>query len=325
MKKCLIIRLGAYGDSIIMTPLLKTLKEDGYHVTANVNEQAKTILIHDPHIDAWLDHKTDSVALEDLPAHWEKISEGFDKVVNLSGSIEQKLLKVEGSEEYNWPKEKRHEECNINYYDYTLELGGYGDIKGQRGELYFTKSEHKWAKKEIGKCKGKFTILWALSGSSFHKTYPYTEHVACEFLDRHPDSIVFTVGESLCQVLEWEHPRTKCKSGKWSIRQAFLMTKYVDLVIGTETGVMNAAGCFNTPKIILLSHSSHENITKHWINAYSIHAKTTCYPCHQLHYTRESCPVDAAGIPVCTAKLDPQKILMLMETVYYRRKYGDTN
>jgi len=321
MKKVLVIRLGAYGDAIFCTKLLKALKEDGYHVTMNCNEQTKKILLHDQNIDAWINHKTDSVPMEKLDEHWIEIGKGFDKVVNLSGSIEQKLLKLEGTDEYKWSKEKRHEECNINYYDYTLELGGYGHIKGENGQLYFTKAEHKWAKKEIAKCKGKFTIIWALSGSSFHKTYPYTEYVACEFLDKYLDSIMFTVGEPLCQVLEWDHPRTKCKSGKWTIRQSMLMTKYADLVIGTETGLLNAAACYDTPKIVMLSHSTHENLSKHWKNTFAIHADVDCYPCHQLHYTREACPLDKkTGAPICTARLDPIKVLRVMEEIYCNRR-----
>lgn len=326
MKRCLVIRLGTWGDAIMISALLRLLKEDGYHITMNASERTKQILLHDPHIDAWINHKTDSIPMNQLHEHWEKMSKGFDKVVNLSGSIEQKLLKVKGSEEYDWPKEKRHEACNINYYDYTLELGGYGHIKGKTGELYFTKAEHKWAKKEIAKCKGKFTVLWALSGSSFHKTYPYTEYIACEFLDRYPDSILFTTGDPLCQVLEWDHPRTKCKSGMWSIRQTMIMTKYVDLVVGVETGVLNAAGCYDTPKILLLSHSSHENISKHWKNAYVIHADVACQPCHKLIYTREECPQDRMGVPICVSKLDAKKVLALMEMTYFGRKeYGRTH
>jgi len=96
------------------------------------------------------------------------------------------------------------------------------------------------------KHKGKFLILWSLSGSSGHKTYPFTEFVAKGFLDKHPDAMILTVGETLCELLEWSHPQTKCYSGKWPIRKSLIMAKYADLIIAPETGIANAAGCFDS-------------------------------------------------------------------------------
>jgi ADP-heptose:LPS heptosyltransferase len=60
-----------------------------------------------------------------------------------------------------------------------------------------------------------------------------------------------------------------------------------DLVIGTETGLLNAAGHMDTPKIITLSHSSQEMLTKHWVNVVQLEQPQgvgcSKHPCRQLH------------------------------------------
>ena len=287
----------------------------------NVKKWSMPVILHNPYIDKIILHD-ENIPNEKLEEHWARLSEGYDKVINLSESIEGTLLKTSWKEGYNWPKEDRHKVCNVNYYDRTLEIAGYGHIKGLSGELYFTKNEHKWAEKQINKTNGKFTILCALSGSALHKTYPYIEQTICEFLDSYPNSICYTVGEYLCQLLEWEHPRTKCKSGIWDIRQSLIMTKYVDLVIGSETGVLNASGCFDTHKIVLLSHSSHENLSKYWKNCFPVHADVDCYPCHKMQYDREHCEIDKdTEAPICMAKISPYVILTCMEEIYRKRRH----
>ena len=57
-----------------------------------------------------------------------------------------------------------------------------------------------------------------------------------------------------------------CHSGKWTIRESLAFAEVADLIIGTETGLLNAFGCSEVPKIITLSHSSENMLTKHWHN-----------------------------------------------------------
>ena len=117
-----------------------------------------------------------------------------------------------------------------------------------------------------------------------------------------------------------------------SIRQVFCLTKYVDCVVGPESSVINAAGCFDTPKIALLSHSNWNNLCKYWVNDHSLAPENiACYPCHQLHYTLDSCPtvdmvdqdtqqVAWAG-PVCAAYgVTPERIHQKLDLIYQEWK-----
>lgn len=322
MKKALVIRLGAFGDLVFMTPLLRLLKEDGYYVAVNVKKkQADAVLKNNPYIDEFIYHDL-NIKLEDLDAHWHKIAKGFDKVINLTGSIEEYLLKKEGTPEFHWSLEKRHGFCNINYYDHTLEGSGY-PVKGLNGELYFTPSEVQYARQIRNRFKDKFVVLWSLSGSSFHKTYPYTEKVINTLVKYHKDIVVITVGDEYCEFFEpgLRHEQIKNYVNKWTMRTSMLMSKFVDCVVGTDTGLLVAAGCFDVPKVILLSHTSRENLTKYWTNTRVIEADVECQPCHRLIYSLDACPIDPLWkSPVCMSQIPAQEVFNAVMDVYTEKK-----
>ena len=320
-KTALILRWGAYGDHIQITPVIRAIKQDGYHVTVHTNARGLAIYKNNPYVDEIIQYKDDSIAHVDLEAYWKTLAAGYDKFVNLSGVVESGLLKPEGSIEYNWDKERRHRECNANYVEALLKKAGYPDADPQM-ELFPSNGDEARIKGYLkNKFKGKFIVLWSLSGSAFHKAYPWCEWVALKFLNRHEDAVIIKVGDAACMLLEWEHPRTSCMSDKWDIRTSILSTKYVNLVVGTETGILNAAGCFDTPKLVLLSHSTPENLTKHWRNVTPLNADVLCIFCHQLHYTRRSCRCDkVTGAPCCMAELDPKLVSNTIEKYYQNWK-----
>jgi len=318
-KSALVIRYGAYGDQIIASALLPYLAQDGYEITYNTVPRALPVLKHNPHIKRFLVQDNDAIPNPTLPEYWKEIGASFDRVINLSGSIEDALLKAEGRPEYATSPEVLRRSCSVNYYDATLERAGY-KVKGARGQLFFSEMEETMARIFRTKYADRFIVMWALAGSSFHKVYPWTEHACVAFLERHKDAIVITVGDHACKILEWSHPQVMCKAGVWDIRQTLLMTKYVDLVVGPETGVLNAAGCFPTPKIVMLTHSSHKNLCRYWENDYCIQSPAACSPCHRLIYTKDGsgkCPQSLiTNSPICMELIRPEDIVQRMETVY---------
>lgn len=317
MKKVLVIRLGAIGDLIMITPLLKQLKKDGYHVTVCVKPYAAQILQNNPNVDVLIeDNPLNDGTLEN---HWEKMGQGYDKVINLSGSLEGNLMPMQSSELAKAPKEERHKRCNRNFYDETMVWGGYPKITGQNGELFFSKIEENLAKKLKHNFAGKFLILWALSGSSIHKAYPFAYHVITALTKKYPDVVVITTGDEICQILEKDlinNPSVKCYSGA-PIRKTMLLTKYVDCVVGPDTGIMHAAGCYATPKIILMSANTEKNISKYWPNQKTLHGECDCYPCHKLIYNASGCVLDERlETPKCMVSLEPAKVFRAVEEVY---------
>lgn len=319
-KEALVIRYGALGDTLWVTPVLRKLKEEGYYVVMNCPDYSAQVLKADPNIDEFIIHTTSTdVPYVELTSYWEVISKGFDKVVNLTQSIEGALVKCEGSDEYEWSQAKRHAECNVNYQDRTMECAGYPDAKGELPSMAFTDIEEHLAKTFVHHHRDKFTVLWGLSGSAYHKTYPWAEYVATEFCTTHQKDVeIFTVGDDTCRILEWQNRMTINKSGLWTVRQSFLMTKYADLVVGPDTGLLNAASCFDTPKIVFMSAGSEENLCKYWKNVTALHPENCeCHPCHRLVYAN-SCPKGTIqGVATkCMEHIKPEVVLEAIEQSY---------
>jgi len=326
-KRALIARYGAIGDMIMISPLIRRLHEDGYHVTLNITPYCVDVLKHNPYVDNILLQERDAIPNQDLGGYWKEWVDDYDKYINLSESIEGKLLKVEGRRDFYTSKDWRNSTCNTNYYDQTLKLGGYPEVVGTRGELYFSRDEEKAAKRVRDKFKDQFLALWALKGSSYHKAYPLLEPVLREWLRTHPDAFVVLTGSKDDAALQFNHPQVTKAAGIMSLREVFALTKVVDLVAGPETAVLNAAGCFPTPKITFLSHSDHNALCKYWEGDYCLSADVACHPCKSLHYSKESCPtvqildnqtneVKWDG-PICAAAgVTPARLMARLDEVY---------
>ncbi len=325
-KECLIIRYGALGDTIWVTPVLKQLKKDGYYIVYNTIDYSAQVLRENPYIDEFLIQEKGAIPDSELEEYWKEISKGFEKVINFTRSVEGTLLVREGEEAFNWPHNKRHQLCNVNYQDATMERAGYKNLRGQVPELFFSENEEELAQLCRANLKGRFVVLWSLSGSAFHKAYPWGAYVAGECLKRKMDEVVFiTVGDSASKAIEagWQLPNVVPKCDVFTVRQSMILTKYADLVIGPETGILNAASCFDTPKIILMSHSSVENLTKYWKNCVSLKPKNCdCHPCHRLIYTSvTTCPKGKYGVASrCMENIDPQMVFDELYKVYKRWK-----
>jgi len=141
------------------------------------------------------------------------------------------------------------------------------------------------------------------------------------------DGIVLLAGGPEAEPLTFTHPSGRVISlvKRKTVREVAALTQYVNMVVGPETGLMNAAACYPTKKILLLSHSSATNIAKYWLNTTSLTPSTTTAPCygrngcHQLHYSFNSCPILEAydpetkqvlgQYPACSVAISPQNII----------------
>lgn len=317
-KEALVIRYGALGDTIWITPVLAQLKKDGYYVVVNITAKGAEVLKNNPNIDEFIIHSRHSdIPYEELECYWHMLGRGFEKVVNLTKSCEGHLIKVEGSIESTWTKEMRHAECNYNFQDRQMEIAGYPEKKGLIPELFFSDIEESLAESFVAAHRDKFVILWSLSGSGFHKTYPWAEYIVGELCQQYKDIEIITVGDDSCKILEWSGNSTINKCGVYTVRQSFILTKYVDLVIGADTGLTNAASCFDTPKIVFLSTNTEENLCKYWKNTIALHNDDCeCYPCHKLLYTN-TCPKGRFNVaPKCMEGIEPKVTLDAIIKVY---------
>lgn len=324
--RILVVRIAAFGDVIITTPLIRQLKEKGHEVYYLGSEQAQQILEHNPNVDKFIYHERDSVESEKLGEYFDGISKehGCDRVINLCESIEVRLAVSRDYPHWNWSKRERAEHCDINYYEYCFthaqeNTPAYGDLKP---EMFFSEEEHEWALGERKKLFGFKTIMWGLSGSGRQKVWPYVPYVVSDLIKAHKDLKVILVGGVTCQVLEAgfpKHERIIRRSGEYTFRQSALLSKYVDLVVSPDTGFLHASGCWETPKIGLLTHTTIENITKHFENDYSLESEAVCAPCFRLvQNCDEECPLEVStSATLCMGKegMKPERVMNQIEGI----------
>ncbi len=284
-------------------------------------------MLKNPHVDElWL-QKTDEIKNIDLDKHWINISQGFEKTINLNQSIEVECVavqfrdKIARNDPWNITQEARRKKYNINFYDNNVIKAGYKPIPPVKGELYLSDGECRWAKDFLGKNGKKFVVIWSWSGSGLNKVYPWSESIMVEFLTQHKDSIIVTVGDEICRILEPKHPRIIPKSGRWTFRQTMAVTWYSNLIVSPDTGVLHLGGCWDhIGKIALLSGNTIENVTKHFTNCVNLMAyDVECYPCHTLIYDRNGlCPKGETGASLCLEKINPIEVLDSMNFFYER-------
>lgn len=308
-KQACVVRYGGFGDMLQAANVFPALKREGYHVTVMTTPKGQDILAQDPHVDAWFIQDKDQVPNHELSDFWAAAARRYDRFINLSESVEGTLLAMPGRANHQWPKPVRDKYLNQNYLEFTAELAGVP--YASEAAFYPTQAENTGAQARL--LHGGFNVVWALAGSSCHKFYPGQDAVIARLLLEKPHCRIFLVGDDACKLLEtgWENePRVVRLSGELSIRDTLALAKVADAVVGCETGVLNAVAFESNRKVVLLSHSSHENLTKHWRNTVALAAaELPCYPCHRLHYTREHCfEQPETGAALCQAAIAPDDV-----------------
>jgi ADP-heptose:LPS heptosyltransferase len=322
-KTALVIRYGAFGDNIQASSVLAGLKEQGFHITLFASPPGSDVLKHDPHIDKMVLFDKDQVPNGDLGPFWAWHAKKYDRFVNLSESVEGAFLAIPGRSLFLAAPGARHMVANHNYLEYQHALAKVPHKP--QVKFYATAEEKAWARKIRKDLGDGPVVLWSLAGSAVHKTWAGLDPIIATFM-LHTDVKVVLVGGPDGVLLEaaWEkEPRVMRTCGKWSIRQSLAFALECDLIIGPETGVLNAMCCEPMPKICFLSHSTHENLTRDWVNTTPLWSKSTICKgrgdneapaCHQLHYNWDACTKAMAadgepmGVAQCQADIGGEEV-----------------
>jgi ADP-heptose:LPS heptosyltransferase/predicted SAM-dependent methyltransferase len=311
-KSCAVVRYGAFGDLLQASSVFAGLKAQGFHVTLYTSPPGCEVVLHDPNIDAFYYQDKDQVPNHLLGDYWEYHKKKYDKWVNLSESVEASFLAIPGRTMYNWGPRLRHAMMNHNYLE--VQHGIAGVPHKPKIQFFPTEEEKNWARKQRAKM-GDFLIAWPLAGSSCHKVWPHMDQVIAAVMVDFPSVHFVTLGAEASKILEqgWEkEARVHRRSGEWSIRQSMTFMAYADMVIGPETGLMNAASQYDYPKVVFLSHSTHENLTRDWTNVHPLWSEDTTCPgrgdneapaCHQMHYNWSTCKKTENSVAQCQENL----------------------
>ena len=311
-----VVRYGAYGDLMQASSVLAGLKKQGFHTTLYCSNPGAEVLKCDPNIDEFYMQGVNQVPNQALTEFWKYHKGKYDKWVNLSESVEGQLLSIPDRAPHQWTPQARHRLMNHNYLEMMHDIAGVPHVP--QVHFYADDSELAWAKGERSRIGGGIIVVWSMSGSSVHKKWPWTDNVIASMLLEFPDVKFVLVGGPDCVLLEqgWfqvkdgeavrdDHgrrilaePRVQCRAGDWSIRQTLAFCQQADIIVGPETGVLNSLACEPMPKVVFLSHSTDENLTRDWVNTHVIVSEITECPgrgkneapaCHQLHYNWDYC------------------------------------
>lgn len=318
-KTACVVRYGAFGDLMQASSVWAGLKKQGYHVTVFTSPPGSDVIAHDPNIDNLVLFDKDQVPNGNLGDFWKWHSKKYDKWVNLSESVEGTLLAMQGRMPALYPPQVRHALMNRNYVEFQHAIA---DIPYELNvKFYRTPDEARWAKSTRAKMGAGPVVVWSLAGSSVHKTWAGLDSILASIMLEFPTARVVLTGGPECAMLEagWENEtRVICKSGVWSIRETLSFCQEADLVIGPETGVLNSVACEPMAKAVFLSHSTHENLTRDWVNTTPLWSRNThcagrganaAPACHLLHYGWSNCTRDEeTGTAQCQKDISAQDV-----------------
>lgn len=325
-KTACVVRYGAYGDLMQSSSVWAALKKAGYHVTLFSSPPGSDVVANDPNIDKLVLFDKDQVPNGNLVDFWNWHKPKYDKWVNLSESVEGGLLAMKGRTPFYYHPRLRHAMMNRNYVEFQHAIA---DVPYELNvKFYATAEEQKWAKKEREKLGAGPVVVWSLAGSSVHKTWAGLDNILASIMIQFPTARVVLTGGPECVMLEagWENePRILKQSGKWTMRQTLAFAQQCELVVGPETGVMNAMCCEPMAKVIFLSHSSHDNLTRDWVNTHVMWSKATncagrgqneAPACHILHYGWADCTRDEeTGTAQCQKDISVDEVWDAMHGV----------
>lgn len=324
-KRAAIVRYGAIGDIVQTGSIAAGIKAQGFHVTLYCDPRGHEIAQSDPNYDAFVVQDKDQVPNVLLGEYWPYMKKKYDKWINLSESVEATLLALPDRIAYTWPHELRHKMLNHNYLEFMHGISSTNHKWFKEGQRFVpTDEEVAWAKEERAKISG-VAIMWALAGSSIHKTWPWID-VTFARLMAATDATVITVGDASTQQLEAfpneiekavSEGRMWKRSGKYTIRETLSLAQQMDIVAGPETGTLNAvAFCKDVAKIVLMSHSSVDNLTRDWFNTTSlVPMNTSCYPCHKMIWGWDSCRREPEGVAACQKDISADQMWMALSHV----------
>ena len=311
-----ICRLGGVGDNLVASSVMRPLKKLGYMTEMVTSEMASAVFLNNPYIDK-LTVRPDGM-MPGGPDWFAARAPEYDVFVNLSFSMEGLHAVRKNEPLFYWPPEFRRRRCGGSYLETAHDIVG---VPHEFGPLFFpTAEERERAAADKKKQFGGRYVLWALAGSRIDKTHPFIPHAVARII-KELDVHVVLMGHGDAQyqfanMVQTEVARTlstdrghRCLSAvtppeqiglgiedggprHWSLRRSLSTALAADVVITPDSGIGWAVAMEAMPKVMLLSHASVENITKHWVNATTLHAdqnRVPCWPCHCLHDTIDTC------------------------------------
>lgn len=286
-KTVAVMKLGAHGDALWASSVLPHLKEQGFHVILYTQDTGYEVLKHDPHIDRMIKFES-RVPMSELGELFNWMDHKYKHVRLLVECVEGTLLPSPQKIQYHFPHEMRHRLMDFNYLD-MHHMQAKVPME-PRQKFYPSRDEMAWANEQRMGLQ-PFVVVIMATGSSVTKWWPYAGDLAKRLLEREDVSVV-VLGDDRGIVFP-DHERLQKIFLSWPIRNAMTFVQLANVVVGQETGILNCVAFEKeVKKVVLLTHSSVNNLTRDWPNTSTLHGNPPCWPCHRLHYDWSNCTQD---------------------------------
>lgn len=308
-KTLALVRLGAFGDALWLSSVLPHLKAEGYHVTVYTQQAGAEVLAADPFVDRIVqmpDYLFEGINMVAYCLHEQR---KYDRFINLVGSVETRLLPTPSDFEFWWSDEVRRRVMNVNYLETVHQWCGVPYTP--RVRFYPTEAERQTAQAVRARMNGPVAVLNP-AGSGRFKWWPHWARCAEMLADRGVNVVV--LGDA-----PGEKPaaseRIHLIGRNGTLREALAFAQLADVVIGPESAIANAVAFEPMLKVVLLSHSTMENLTRDWTETVSIAVEgLDCYPCHRIHTSMDTCTTDAATrASACQASIKPDQVVGVVD------------
>lgn len=309
-KRAGVVRVGGHGDALWASSACWHLKQQGYHVTLYASKHGAEILKHDPNIDEVFGLPDDAMSQTEFLAWRCHMAQHFDKWVDLLGSVENRMLFHETSNEFFQSKAMRDKLAQGNYLQAVHD---YADVPHEwHQKFYPTEAEWDWARKMRRMLDGPVVVINP-AGSGPVKYWPHAQRLM-ELLAEHK-IYSLVLGDVRDDKVVGCEPYGIYVGMEWPVRAALTYCLLADAVVATESLIANAVAFEPMLKVITLSHSSHDNLTRDWVNCAAVEpVNLACYPCHRIHPpTYHFCGRDQITMAAaCQAAARPERIAELI-------------
>jgi ADP-heptose:LPS heptosyltransferase len=332
-------RMGGVGDNLVAGSVLAPLKRAGYKTEVITQTPYSCVFENNPNIDKLTVKSKDDFAGPDM-LQWQQWfanrGKEYELFANLSHSMEHLIAFFPAQTAFWWPVAYRRKIANKSYIETVHDIFG---MPHEFGPLFFPTEEEKSGALETKRHVGQRAVAWCVSGSRIDKVYPYAPMAIARIIKELnvPVILLGAPGKDhdLALVVQENVKRTNgsaeglhvaistdANNPTWPIRRILSMAGVCDLVIGPDTGPMWSVAFEPMPKILMLSHASAENITKHWVNTVTLQAdqnRVPCFPCHQLHDVPATCtPNKENNGAACVSDISVEKILTTIQKIWRR-------
>jgi ADP-heptose:LPS heptosyltransferase len=274
MKKALIFQTSAaIGDRIFISWVPKQLhRRCGYDKVDCFTRKVNGVLWdNNPHVSKQIyleDFGKETTA--DVLARFEK---EYDRVFDFRYKVEGRYIKF-SHEDYGTLEMRRKKAEGKCWYDVYDDFGLYG----KNGEIYLTQAEIDRNKKF--REDGKIRVLWQPMGSGRNKVLTFLPAYIAHVAEKYPKTEHWIMGSDGMPISQFPKlPNIKDVRAKFTVREAFTMVPIFDLVVGSESSFVNAAGVFDVPSVCFANISSQDNLARFFKYCTFIKPMCDCYPC----------------------------------------------